>query len=74
MKKGRLDLIILMFFLIVLSSVVIAAHTATVSLVGYAPNYETNDMQFAVRVENTVWPANNIVNVTLSYPGYSSCI
>jgi len=70
MKKGNL-IASLIIILIVFSYLVLAAHTATVSLTGYAPNYETNNMQFAVKVENTVWPANNIVNVTLSYPGYS---
>src|SRR3989344_8574472 len=71
MEKRLFNPAIFIIILIVLSSAVIAAHTATVSLAGYVQNYETNNMQFALKVDNTLWPANNIVNVKFSYPGYS---
>lgn len=71
MKKGLLNLIILMFFLIVLSFTVIAAHTATVNLAGYVPNYETNNMQFLLEVKNNFGSTSSITNITVSHLGYT---
>ncbi len=71
MKKRLFNPAIFILILIVLSSIVIAAHTATVSLVSYAQNYETNNMQFAVRVENNLSSANSITNITVFHPGYA---
>ena len=72
MEKRLFNPAIFILILIVLSSAVIAAHTATVSLVGYIQNYETNNMQFLLEVKNNLGSTDSITNISVSHPGYNT--
>src|SRR3989344_5662553 len=72
MEKSLFNPAIFILILIVLSSAVIAAHTATVSLVGYIQNYETNNMQFLLEVKNNLGSTDSITNISVSHPGYNT--
>src|SRR3989344_2516082 len=69
MKKGILDVIVLMLFFVVLSSFALGTHTSSV-FIGPDSLYETNKAEFYLFVGNNPGSLNSIKNITLSHPGY----
>jgi len=70
MKKGILDVIVLMLFFVVLSSFALGTHTSSV-FIGPDSLYETNNAEFFVWVGNDFGSVHSIRNVTVYHPGFT---